>query len=135
MLSLLLILSSFAGAPTAEAGLPLMANIGDTVVLNGTASSDPDGDPLGFTWTQFSGPDAGLEKADTDSPQFTVATAGTYRFDLVVTDGENDSEPDRVDVVVPNPDIKTGDTGCSNAPGFSLLATLLATASLRRRRR
>ena len=135
VLSLLLILPSSAGAPTAEAGLPLLANVGDTVLLNGSASSDPEDDPLGFTWTQFSGPEVTLLQEDTDSPQFTVEKPGTYRFDLVVNDGIEDSEPDRVEVVVPYKSIETGDRGCSSVPGGASWVWGLALAGLLGRRR
>ena len=135
VLSLLLMLPSLAGAPVAEAGLPLLANLGDTVVLNGSASSDPDGDPLAYSWTQFSGPPVTLDKADTDSAQFTVEQPGTYRFDLVVTDGEEESPADRVEVVVPYQEIKTGDTGCATVPGGGGLSAALARRGLLRRRR
>lgn len=135
MLSLLLILPSLAGVPTAEAGLPLLANVGDTVVLNGSASSDPEDDPLGYVWTQFSGPPVTLENEKTDSPSFVVEIPGTYRFDLVVDDGVDDSAPDRVEVVVPFQEIAAGDTGCSTAPALGYWATGLAILGLLRRRR
>ena len=105
------------------------------MVLNGTASTDPDDDPLAFTWTQFSGPPVTLTDADKDSPQFTIEEPGTYRFQLVVNDGVDESEPDLVEVVVPYQEIDTGDTSCNTAPGMGLLGTGLALAGLLRRRR
>lgn len=132
---LLLICSSLhAAAPVAEAGLPLMAYVGNVVVLNGSASSDEDGDPLGFEWSQYSGPPVDLKKPETESPEFEVPQAGTYRFSLVVTDGVADSDPDIVEVVVPDESIDIGyEGGCSTVPawGSFVLPGLLA---LRRRR-
>ena len=123
-----------AAAPVAEAGLPLMAYVGNVVVLNGSASSDEDGDPLGFEWTQYSGPPIELRKADTDGPEFDVTGPGTYRFELVVTDGVLDSDPDMVEVVVPDTIIDTGyAAGCSSSGMGSPLA-LIGLLALRRRR-
>jgi MYXO-CTERM domain-containing protein len=123
-----------AAAPVAEAGLPLMAYVGNVVVLNGSASSDEDGDPLGFEWTQYSGPPVDLKKAETYGPEFDVEKPGTYRFELVVTDGVLDSDPDMVEVVVPDTFIDTGySKGCSHLGGFGP-AALVGLLALRRRR-
>jgi hypothetical protein len=42
----LLLTTAFAAPPVAEAGLPLWALPGNVVILNGSASTDPDDDPL-----------------------------------------------------------------------------------------
>ena len=42
--------------PLAHAGPDQTRNAGATVQLDGTASTDPDSDPLTFTWSQRSGP-------------------------------------------------------------------------------
>lgn len=133
MLSILLSLPSFAGTPVAEAGLPLLANIGDTVILTGKGSSDPDGDILGFAWTQVSGPPITLDHDTTDSPQFTVEAPGTYRFSLVVDDGDGPSAPDQVEVIVPYKEIQTGDTSACTHASASPLLGLVALGLLRRR--
>jgi hypothetical protein len=78
-------------APTAVAGNNLTVNEGDSVTLNGSASSDPDSDPLTYSWTQVSGPAVALTGADTALPRFTapfVNSAGaTLQFQLTVDDG------------------------------------------------
>jgi hypothetical protein len=133
---LCLLLSLFASAaaePVAEAGLSLMAYEGYLVVLNGSASEDPEGDPLSFSWTQTSGPEVDLQKADTDSPEFTVPAPGTYRFELVVSDGVDLSEPDTVEVIAPFTLVETGDTGCTlGSISASWLLLALGLGLLRR---
>lgn len=132
----LLLTTAFAAPPVAEAGLPLWALPGNVVILNGSASTDPDDDPLAYAWTQISGPPVELSKADTAYPELTVEGGGTYRFELVVTDGESDSDPDMVEVVVPFTVIETGYEGCATAGtlgNWGLLATLGLALSRRRR--
>lgn len=131
------VLTAQAGAPTAEAGLPLLAEPGNVVILNGSASEDPDGDPLAFTWTQISGPTVELSKAETDSPEFTVPEGGTYRFELIVSDGEDESDPDTVEVIAPYMVIEDGYEGCAHGAGGAGLIGIVAgiglTGAARRR--
>jgi K319-like protein len=78
-------------APTAVAGNNLTVNEGSSVTLNGSASSDPDSDPLTYSWVQISGPTVTLVDANTALPEFTapfVNIAGaTLQFQLTVNDG------------------------------------------------
>jgi PKD domain len=59
-------------APVAHAGESQAYNEGSVVRLNGAASGDPDGDPLGYRWTQISGPTAALVDASTPTPSFAA---------------------------------------------------------------
>ncbi len=87
--------------PTAVAGPDLTANVFETVVLDGSASSDPDGDALEFFWTQVDGPEqVALEGSAEARARFEPWKAGLYRFELVVSDGEDSSLPDSVAVTV-----------------------------------
>ena len=70
-------------APSADAGSDQAALGGDTVTLDGSGSSDPDGDALAFSWSQTSGTPVALSDADTDSPSFTAPVSVTRRFDGV----------------------------------------------------
>jgi len=81
--------------PVADAGDDQTVIAGQMVALDGTRSSDPDGDELTFAWTLASAP---LSGADTASPMFCAADAGAYTAELVVNDGMAGSDPDEVTV-------------------------------------
>ena len=84
--------------PVADAGLDLKVTVGETFVLDGSGSSDPDGDILAFMWRQTEGPAVALD-ADAVAPD-TVATApGRLVFELIVSDGAA-SDMDQVVVTV-----------------------------------
>ena len=75
-------------APISDAGADQTVDTGDTVTLNGTGSSDPDGDAISYSWSQTSGDTITLSDAAVSSPTFTApAAAGTLTFNLNVTDG------------------------------------------------
>jgi len=93
--------------PIANAGSDQTRDEGSLVTLNGTGSSDPDGDGLNYTWTQTSGPLVALSGANTANPSFTAPTVGpggaTLGFRLVVDDGLGGvSDPDEVKITVQN---------------------------------
>jgi LmbE family N-acetylglucosaminyl deacetylase len=75
------------------------------VTLNGTASRDPNNDPLSFMWSQIAGTAVSLSNPAAASPTFSApeATPGAQllRFQLVVADAEFSSAPDQVDILVP----------------------------------
>ena len=75
-------------APTANAGADVTANVSTLVQLNGSASSDADGNmPLTYGWTQVSGSPVTINGANTANPSFTApATVSSLSFALVVTD-------------------------------------------------
>jgi hypothetical protein len=76
--------------PVARAGDDLTAVNGAQVVLNGTASSDPDGDLITYRWALVSRPAdsaAALGGADTPRPFFTPDLSGPYVVSLVTNDG------------------------------------------------
>jgi len=76
--------------PVATAGPDQTRNAGTTVQLDGTTSTDPDSDPLTFTWSQLSGPTVTLSNAHSVTPTFVgpqVSISTTLTFQLLVDDG------------------------------------------------
>lgn len=98
-------ISTSNSAPVANAGIDQTVAQGDAVVLNGSASSDVDGDLLQFTWSFLTRPtnsQAGFLGADTVNPKFTVDELGVYRIQLIVNDGQRNSPPDSVVITTEN---------------------------------
>lgn len=88
-------------APVANAGPDQSVTTGAAVTLTGAASSDTDGDPLTYAWTQTGGTAVTLSSATAKSPTFTApAAATTLTFSLVVRDGALTSTADTVVVNV-----------------------------------
>lgn len=75
-------------APVANAGTDVVVNAGVVVTLDGSASSDPDGDAITYSWVA----PEGIELDDTTlaKPTFIASAAHqgkTYQLLLVVSDG------------------------------------------------
>jgi hypothetical protein len=78
-------------APVANAGVAQNVLTGDTVTLDGSTSSDANGDPLIYNWSLTSKPMgsiAALASATSAKPTFTADLAGTYVATLTVNDGK-----------------------------------------------
>jgi hypothetical protein len=88
--------------PVADAGLDQSALTNTIVTLNGSGSSDADGDPLACLWTQTGGTSVALSDS-TANPTFTPTVADTYTFSLVVNDGTDVSLSSTVSVTVEAP--------------------------------
>src|SRR5262245_53967377 len=83
--------------PAASANHPPVANAGSdqtvptlsTVTLNGSRSTDADGDPLSYRWSLVSRPQgsaAALKNPTDVNPTFDMDVAGDYVFKLIVND-------------------------------------------------
>lgn len=93
--------------PVADAGACQAVVIKQTVQLDGSGSSDADGDPLTYDWVIASvprGSRASLSDMTIVNPTFTPDVAGEYTIQLVVNDGVENSDADRIMVVaeIPN---------------------------------
>ena len=91
--------------PVAHAGLDQTATVGVTLRLDGSGSTDVDGDELIYDWTQFTVPDgssAFLSDPASVKPSFLVDKPGTYKATLIVNDGQADSASDTVVVTTIN---------------------------------
>ncbi|MCB0960381.1 MAG: fibronectin type III domain-containing protein, partial [Acidimicrobiales bacterium] len=114
------------GAPTADAGDDQAGvKAGETVALDGTGSSDPDGNAITYAWTEVDGagdpvaePTVELSSTTDAEPTFTAPATGplTLRFRLVVTDQFGlASDGDIVEVAIDANAAPTADTGADQA--------------------
>lgn len=94
--------------PVANAG-PDQANVmkGQVVTLDGSASTDPDGDPIVFSWSLLDGSSQDqtglLSDPNAAQPTFTPTTSGDWVATLSVTDGSAVvNVPDQVTITVVN---------------------------------
>jgi hypothetical protein len=76
-------------APLASAGDDQAVPEGSTATLDGSASTDPDGDTLTYSWEllEGTGPPVDLSGNTSARPSFAAADDGVYRFRLTVGDG------------------------------------------------
>ena len=86
--------------PIAQAGEDQSVDKRETVTLDGTNSSDPEGETLTYEWRQVGGESVALSGVTVAQPAFRAQRPGTYLFQLVVHDGQDASRPDTVKVEV-----------------------------------
>ena len=142
---------AFASTEIAAGNTPPIADAGDDqtvaseqagVSLDGSGSTDPDGDPITYSWTQTSGPAVTLSGADTATPSFDAPVGpATLEFELEVCDAEPLCDTDSVVVNVDAPVVQVVDAGAElivNGPtrsaatkkGFVVRVTNLGTGPI-----
>ena len=84
--------------PVADAGPDQLGVPAGTIQLDGSASYDPDGDPITFAWVQTSGPAVSLTGANIAKAGFTAAAGAAYTFRLTVKDDKGAESRARVTV-------------------------------------
>lgn len=83
--------------PIAVATGPTSLFTNEVGMLDGTGSSDPNGQPITYCWTQTGGTSVTLSSKTSPTPTFTAPAASTTLvFELEVSDGTNTSLPDTV---------------------------------------
>ncbi|MBO0949629.1 PKD domain-containing protein [Fibrella forsythiae] len=95
--------------PVVNAGVSSTVSTGRKVTLDGSKTSDPDGDKLTYLWTIKSKPTgsaATITNATSPIAEFTPDLLGTYVFSLSVTDGNWPTVSADVTVTVTIPVVK-----------------------------
>ena len=110
--------------PVAKAGLDQVVKEGDKVTLDSSASTDPDKDPISYSWQQISprGPSIKLHTSpNTQSEINFIAPAvdkdTTFKFKLTVKDSKGGLAADYVNILVKNvAEPVSGPTPSKNTP-------------------
>ncbi len=113
-------------APSVSGGANQTVSEGTTATLDGTASSDPDGDTLTYSWQVLSttGPAVTLANPTSSQPSFSATDDGVNQFRLTVDDGLASATSDTTVTVTNAPPAATLTTGPGGTPG-----TATATAT------
>jgi hypothetical protein len=96
-------------APVANAGLNQSAILGETVTLNGSGSTDANGDKLNYQWSVVSAPRRDhtvISHSTAEIASFVPDLPGTYVVQLIVNDGFVDSAPATVEIEAVRPGIE-----------------------------
>ncbi|MBL7752093.1 MAG: hypothetical protein JNN29_11970 [Chitinophagaceae bacterium] len=88
--------------PVANAGHDLaISSPQDSILLDGRASTDPDGQIIRFKWTKVSGPASYSIQTDAQSTtRVRGLLIGSYNFELEVEDNEGQIDKDTIQVLV-----------------------------------
>ena len=98
-------------APIADAGQNKNVFTGSPAALDGSASTDPDGDLIRYLWRFVSVPvgsgldDFAIVDRETSTPLITPDLAGIYKLELIVSDGLLNSLPAFVELTATNANV------------------------------
>ena len=120
-------------APIANAGPNQNVQLGTTITLDGTASSDANSDTLSYKWSMIGRPassTASLTSTTSPNPKFTADVMGVYTITLVVNDGKVDSSPVPVTVIASNTNsAPVANAGTAQSVVVGAVVTLDGTSS------
>jgi streptogramin lyase len=120
-------------ATTADADGPYAIAEGDSVALDGSGSSDPEGDPLTYNWDLNNDLVYGDVTGETPTVDwatlvsFGIDDDGTYPIGLEVDDGNGNTDTDSSTIVVSNTPPTLSTTGAATA-GVGTVYTLNLSA-------
>ncbi len=88
--------------PVAVATLPKRVSVGEPFMLDSSTSTDPEGEPLSAYWALLESPDPLAAASIPRLGERTVRlfTPGMYLFNLIVSDGDEISEPTQTQLEV-----------------------------------
>jgi len=115
----------------AHAGEDQTVTVGTTAQLNGSASSDPDGDALAYQWSILKKPENSstqLTAADQPLAGLPIDQPGQYQLKLIVHDGQTAGFPDSV-LLDTNGSAPIADAGLPITAAHRATVTLDASAS------
>lgn len=124
--------STLNSAPVARAGNDRAVALGALVQLDGSASSDVDGDSLSFAWsltTRPAGSAAALNDPTAVKPSFSADLPGIYVAQLIVNDGQANSAPATV-AISTNNTAPSANAGADQSVPLGAQVTLDGSGSL-----
>ncbi len=117
-------------APTADAGGPYTITYGDSLTLDASGSSDPDGDALNYSWTingnalaASGSPTLALTRSDLQA--LGVSAAGTYDVSVSVDDGHGLNDTSSATVTIDQKHISGSFTAANKVYDGNTSATVL----------
>ncbi len=117
--------------PVADAGNDTIVRLPvDSVLLNGSLSTDPDGTITTYNWTKIKGPSSStILKPNLQKAMVKALSTGTYQFELTVTDDGGLSARDTVQVIV-NSTTQTNRPPVANAGSDQTISSPASTVTL-----